>query len=171
VTEDRRLRAEALFAAHGRAVLAYARRRASSTVADEVLSDVFVVAWRRLDDLPQDPRPWLLACARSSLANHRRAERRRLRLIERLATVVPAQAVCVSDGGLMAAALASIKEGDREALLLTAWEGLSAAQAAAVLGCSPEAFRKRSERARRRLASALQSSGDDATPLAREVLE
>jgi RNA polymerase sigma-70 factor (ECF subfamily) len=171
VAEDRRSRAEALFAAHGQAVLAYARRRAGSAVADDVLSDVFTVAWRRLDDLPADPRPWLLACARSALANHRRAERRRLRLIERLATVMPPQTRCVNDGGMLAGALASIKERDREALLLTAWEGLSVEQAAAVLGCSPEAFRKRTERARRRLASALRSSKEDVTAITREVLE
>lgn len=165
------MRAEALFAAHGQAVLAYARRRARSAVADDVLSDVFVVAWRRLDDLPPDPRPWLLACARSALGNHRRAERRRLRLIERLATVLPPPARGINDGGMVAGALASLKERDREALLLTAWEGLSVEQAAAVLGCSPEAFRKRSERARKRLASALRGSKEDATPITREVLE
>ena len=89
--DDPRSRAEALFAAHARAVLGYARRRASAATADDVLSDVFMVAWRRLDDVPADARPWLLACARSALANHKRADRRRRRLIERLTTATTSE--------------------------------------------------------------------------------
>ena len=121
--DDRRSRAEALFAVHGGAVLAYARRRASAATADDVLSDVFLVAWRRLDDLPADPRPWLLACARSALANHRRADRRRVRLLGRLsaAGVAASTQIELPDGAL-ARALAVLTERDRETLLLTAWE-------------------------------------------------
>ena len=152
----RRSRLEALWAAHASAVLAYARRRAGATTADEVLSDVFLVAWRCLDEVPDDARLWLLACARRSLANHQRADRRRLRLSRRMvsAGASPTTLVELRDTTL-ARALATLSERDREALLLTAWEGLSGDQAAAVLGCSPQAFRVRAHRARKRLASAL----------------
>jgi RNA polymerase sigma-70 factor (ECF subfamily) len=169
--DERRVRMEALFAAHARAVLGYARRRASAATADDVLSDVFMVAWRRLDDVPVDARPWLLACARSALANHRRADRRRLRLSERVTTITPRQAPIALRDGPLAVALATLSERDREVLLVTAWEGLSGERAAAVLGCSPEAFRVRSHRARKRLASALQAAERPATPTTMEVLQ
>lgn len=153
---NRRVRAEALFAEHSKAVWAYARRRADATVADDVLSDVFLTAWRRLDDVPDDARPWLLACARHALANHDRAARRSRRLVSRLtvAGASAAPALELPDDAL-AQALASLRDRDREALLLTAWEGLSGERAAAVVGCSPRAFRVRLHRARKRLAAAL----------------
>jgi RNA polymerase sigma factor (sigma-70 family) len=153
---DRSARAEALFEAHWRAVLGYARRRASYATADEVLSDVFMVAWRRLDDIPADALPWLLACARGALANHHRAQRRQLRLIGRLRPTVSDEPPITLDNGRLAGALARLRPRDREALLLAAWDGLTAEQAAAVLGCSAAAFRVRLHRARKRLAQALE---------------
>jgi RNA polymerase sigma-70 factor (ECF subfamily) len=79
-TDEPRSRLEALFRAHGRSVRAYARRRADPATADDVLDDVFVVAWRHLDTIPTDALPWLLACARHALSNAQRADRRRARL-------------------------------------------------------------------------------------------
>ena len=165
--DARRSRLEALFSAHGRTVLAYARRRTDHATAEDVLSDVFMVAWRRLDDMPADALPWLLACARGALANHRRAERRRLRLIARLRPTVADQLPGLSDRRL-ACALAQLRASDREALLLSAWEGLATEQAAVVLGCSPQAFRVRLHRARKRLALAL-AAPDAATPMTMEA--
>lgn len=167
--DERSARAQALFEAHWRTVLAYARRRASHATADEVLSDVFMVAWRRLDDVPAEALPWLLACARSALANHHRAQRRRLRLSARLRPTVTDEPPIALGDGRLAGALARVGARDREALLLSAWEGLSAEEAAAVLGCSPEAFRVRLHRARKRLAQALEpvelSAGATATKM------
>jgi DNA-directed RNA polymerase specialized sigma24 family protein len=61
---ERRRRLERLFVEHSAAVRAYAARRVAQGVVDDVSSDVFVVAWRRLEDMPEDALPWLLACAR-----------------------------------------------------------------------------------------------------------
>ena len=168
---QRRERLDALFAAHARAVLEYARRRTDHTSAADVLSEVFVVAWRRLEEVPEDALPWLLGCARRVLLNERRSERRRRRLLERLSAERPpnpAAAPRLSDGAL-AQALAALGERDREALLLTEWEGLSSRQAAAVLGCSLQAFWVRSHRARRRLAAELAAAGQPPTPLTLEA--
>jgi RNA polymerase sigma-70 factor, ECF subfamily len=168
--DDRRSCLEALWAAHASAVLAYARRRADQATAEDVLSDVFTVAWRCLDDVPDDARAWLLACARRSLGNHRRAGRRSLRLLSRLAeTSAPAAPPVKLGDGTLAQALATLSEHDREALLLTAWEGLSGERAAAVLGCSPQAFRVRAHRARQRLASALRAAEATPTPTTLEA--
>ncbi|MGD0981624.1 MAG: sigma-70 family RNA polymerase sigma factor [Solirubrobacteraceae bacterium] len=156
----RRAQVETLFAEHARAVLAYARRRTDYATASDVVSDVFVVALQRLEDVPpSDPLPWLLACARRVLLNQRRGQQRRTRLFERLAANAPRlQPEHELSDGALASALATIGERDREALLLTAWEGLTAEQAARVLGCSTQAFWVRSHRARKRLAAALENN-------------
>jgi RNA polymerase sigma-70 factor (ECF subfamily) len=151
-----RLRLEALFVRHAPAVLAYARRRTDRVSADDVLGEVFVVAWRRVADVPDDARPWLLGCARRVLANQRRGERRRAALSDRLAAVGgrPVVTLELCDGAL-ASALARLSERDRETLLLVVWEELSSERAAVVVGCSPQAFAVRLHRARKRLSRAL----------------
>ena len=153
---ERRQRLETLFARHAAAVRAYAARRVPAAEVDDVTSDVFVVVWRRLDDVPDDALPWLLACARRVVANRRRASQRQAALRARLSrepggTVIPSMA----GGSPIRDALASLSAGDREVLMLAAWEGLEANRAAVVIGCSPRAFAMRLHRARRRLAKAL----------------
>jgi RNA polymerase sigma factor (sigma-70 family) len=154
--DEGKARLEMLFAEHAASVLGYARRRSDLTTADDVLSEVFALAWRRLDQIPADARPWLLACARRVLANTRRGERRRGALIARLTTVAPRGEVQGEAGtGAVVQALAALGERDREALILVAWEGLSSEQAAAVLGCSRHTFSMRLHRARKRLRDAM----------------
>lgn len=155
MSEFERRRVEALFVAHARAVRAYAARRMPPGDVDDVASDVFVVAWRRLDDVPDDALPWLLACARRVIANRVRSSRRQTALRHRLGlerAVLPE--VTVADSGL-AQGLSTLSTEDREALMLTAWEGLDHRRAAVVMGCSPRAFSMRLHRARRRLAAAM----------------
>jgi RNA polymerase sigma-70 factor (ECF subfamily) len=166
---------EAMFLEHADAVLAYARRRTDPDTAQEIVAEAFTVAWRRLDDVPEPALPWLLGVARRSLANARRASSRQHALALRLvhepagATEDPMSEV---DAQVSArAALARLSSPEREAIELLAWEGLSPAEAATVVGCSRGAFAVRVHRARRhlrRLASeALEPSGSApaATPL------
>jgi RNA polymerase sigma-70 factor (ECF subfamily) len=156
------LRFELLYAKHAPAVKAYALRRTDSSVADDIVAEVFVVCWRRFDQVPADPLPWLLAVARRVLSTQRRGERRRGALTERLAETVAAglhEAPRSADGAL-AAALARLGDADRELLLLIAWDGLSPAQAAEVLGVKPTTVRVRLLRARRRLTLALAREGE-----------
>lgn len=151
-----RERFEDLYVAHGAAVLAYARRR-SPTTAEDVLSEVFLVAWRRLEELPDDPRAWLLGVARRTIATHRRGDGRRLALQQKLASEAePAlTATGDEDNTPVRRALLELSEKDREALLLIAWEGLAPGDAARVLGIRRGTFNVRLHRARRRFASAL----------------
>ncbi|MGH8947086.1 MAG: RNA polymerase sigma factor, partial [Acidimicrobiia bacterium] len=63
----------------------YLRRRAPAHDAEDILSEVLLTVWRRIDDAPTDnPLPWCYGVARRALANHRRGDRRRLRLVSRL---------------------------------------------------------------------------------------
>ena len=116
-----------------------------------------MVAWRRLDDVPEDALPWLLGCARRVIANQRRTTRRRDALVERLRTVgVSHDEEAIGSSGELRRALGALSESDREVLMLIAWEGLKPAQAAIVVGCTERAFAMRLHRARRRLAGELE---------------
>jgi RNA polymerase sigma factor (sigma-70 family) len=157
--DDRRVAFEKLFAAHYWAIRAYVRRRGPSSAVDDIVAETFLVAWRRFDSVSEDPLPWLFGVARRILANQHRTERRRGALAARLRGVnlgselgwePPAEM-----SGELAAAMASLSEREREALLLVAWEGLEPGRAARAAGCTPAAFRVRLHRARRRVAAQL----------------
>ena len=164
-----RERFELLFDRHRRAVLGYALRRVEQPAdAADVLAETFLVAWRRLDDVPAGSAalPWLLAVARRVLANQRRGARRRGGLAERLrgelTSLLPVRAAepaaaAAGERGRLAAALARLTESDRELVLLVGWEELEPAQIALVLGLTPEAVRSRLHRARARLREALEA--------------
>jgi RNA polymerase sigma-70 factor (ECF subfamily) len=150
----------ALFRQHYASVSRYVRRRTAAENVDDVVSDTFLVAWRRLDAVPRDDAlPWLLGVARNVMATQRRGLRRREALRVRLMTTAEPDVVDrVEADAPVLAALATLREKDREALMLVAWDGLRPSEAAAVLGQSPQAFRVRLHRARRRLGSALERS-------------
>lgn len=157
---DRARRLEALFVEHSRAVRAYVLRRIDPATADDVVSEVFVVAFRRLDEVPAEPLPWLLATARRILANHRRGVGRRDAAATHLARLSPGawHDETLAGSGVIAG-LARLSDRDREVLLLVAWEDLDPASAAMVLGCSRATFAVRLHRARRRLAAAMAQTG------------
>jgi RNA polymerase sigma factor (sigma-70 family) len=156
VEPDRARQLEALFAEHARAVRAYALRRIDPSTADDIVSEVFVVAFRRLEEIPDEPLPWLLVTARRLLANHRRAVGRREAATAQLTALHAnvARGDIVGESELLGA-LARLSERDREILLLVAWEELDPTSAAEALGCSRATFAVRLHRARRRLATAM----------------
>jgi RNA polymerase sigma-70 factor (ECF subfamily) len=156
--QNRTERFEALFRAEYRAVADYIGRRAEPDVVDDLVNEVFLVAWRRLERVPAEPRAWLLAVARNAIGTHIRGARRSRALAVRLTVteVDWTQPPPKVDSGEMAAALAGLPEKDREALMLVSWDGLSPSEAAVVLGERPASFRVRLHRARRRLARAIE---------------
>jgi RNA polymerase sigma-70 factor (ECF subfamily) len=143
-----------VFDAHFRAVSAYALRRTTPAEAEDVVAETFLVAWRRLDELPEDPKAWLLGVARRVLANQRRAAGRRRALVDRVASEAVRSESAASIPPVLQA-LSRLSERDREALLLVAWEGLSTIEGATAFGSSPTAFKVRVHRARRRLRTEL----------------
>jgi RNA polymerase sigma-70 factor, ECF subfamily len=143
-------RFEQLYAEHADAISAYVRRRAPEDAVDDVVSDVFLVCWRRLDDVPENALPWLYAVARNTLANERRRRGRQ----HHVSVDVAYEPEPVGDSAL-AAAFAELSDRDREVLRLVAWEGLPLRDAAVVLDCSAVACRVRYHRAKSRLAARL----------------
>ncbi|HEX2312195.1 MAG TPA: sigma-70 family RNA polymerase sigma factor [Thermomonospora sp.] len=151
-------------------VWAYAVSRAGRQAADEVVSETFAIAWRRLADVPEPPLPWLLGVARNVLRDGHRAAVRRESFAAELRSwgTAPEGDVAekVTERLAVLRAMAEIPEDDREILILVAWHGLRPREAARVVGCSPAALRVRLHRARKRLTRALD---DPAPPAARPV--
>jgi RNA polymerase sigma-70 factor (ECF subfamily) len=164
-------RFEGLFRDHHVAVVAYVRRRAPQDAVDDIVGETFLVAWRRLDHVPAEQLPWLLAVARNVLATHHRGVVRRRALTLRLgragsgqAEPPPADRLETGDDARLTAALARLAPKDREALTLIAWDGLQPHEAALVLCESAGAFRVRLHRARRRLRGLLEERPEPARP-------
>lgn len=137
----------------------YLRRRAPAHDAEDVLSEVLLTVWRRIEDAPaDDPLPWCYGIARRALANHRRGDRRRLRLVGRLGAEPvnyhPDSADLQPDPDLTQA-LRSLPLADQELLRLWAWEQLEPREIAVVLGLTANAATLRLSRARKKLAEIL----------------
>ena len=148
-------RFEAVFRANLARVRSYVARRTNEGVED-VVAETFTIAWRRLDDLPAEPLPWLLGVARRQLANQRRAERRRYRLARRLEHETPRFVITATGdprADAVRAALSALRDCDREVLLLVERDDVSREDAARVLGVTRAQVRVRLHRARRRFAA------------------
>jgi RNA polymerase sigma-70 factor (ECF subfamily) len=165
---DGRARFEEIYDAYSGLILAYAARRTLDPEdALDVVSETFIVAWRRVEELPpaDEARLWLFGIARRILANRHRGIARRVRLDERLAAELATRPIDGEespwsvDGELILAALSALDERDRELLTLLAWDELSRSEMAAVLGTSTANVRLRIHRARKRLERELDALG------------
>jgi RNA polymerase sigma-70 factor (ECF subfamily) len=166
-----------LYDRYYRNVLGYALLRAEQSVAEDVASETFMVAWRRFAELPDPPLPWLLGVARNMLAKQRDSRHRNRILVERITAMTTLQdhviwdvADHVVNRDRALAALTSLREEDVEVMALTAWHGLSPDEAAVVMGCSPRTYNVRLHRARKRLSEALHVEPAKARPRSRTAL-
>ncbi|MGI9529344.1 MAG: RNA polymerase sigma factor [Acidimicrobiia bacterium] len=162
--QDGDTRFEALYRAHARDVLAYCARRTSRDEASDAASEVFVVALRRIDDVPRgdEALPWLYAVAANVVRNRSRSERRRLRLTRKLSSRPQRsvagpepQVVRNEEHAELMQALEKLPEKDREVLRLVEWEGLSREQVADMMFVSRAAIDQRISRAYKRLGRTL----------------
>lgn len=159
-----------LYDEHFSAIAAYVARRVSTDQTD-VIAEVFTVAWRRLDQLPESPedRLWLFAVARHAVARQARSQRRRWLLGARLAAqpAGPAATESAALPDLVRLAVERLGPAERELVRLVYWEGLTHREAATVLGCSENAVALRLRRARERLRQDLPPPGPAThTPIA-----
>lgn len=168
-----RARFEELFAAHYGDLMRYATRRVGADEAGDVVSSTFMIAWRRLTDVPADKsRAWLYGTARKVIANELRGRERRERLGRRTGAHADAatgdHAGPVTEQLRIRQVLGELAPRDQELLRLTEWEGLDTDEVAAVLGCSRAAVKVRLHRARRRFADRL-TAADSADEVAHVV--
>lgn len=162
MTDDRAERFRALFARTYPDVLRFVQRRAHPSHAEDVAAETFLVAWRRLDDIPAGPqacRAWLFGTARRCLLNARRGADRQAALAVRIAGAAPPGTIAEPDGLAdrldLVAAWGRLSPTDQEVLALAVWEDLPSPEAGQVLGISGGAYRLRLSRARRALTRAL----------------
>lgn len=170
MTDAEQARFRALYTANFRDLLTFALRRCEEPEdASDVVADTFLVAWRRIDEVPlgQEGRLWLYGVCRRTVANHSRGDQRRNRLGARLRSTLqavyePDHAGTVETSVAMRQAMARLRPMDREVLELTAWEGLEPVEIALVLDLPARTVRTRLSRARCRLRQLL--SGDASPP-------
>jgi RNA polymerase sigma-70 factor, ECF subfamily len=150
-TRDRRFRALADDATP--AVSAYLRRRLYPLPLadlDDLVEEVLLVLWRRLDDVPLDASlPWAIGVARNVLRNAQRKYRRQevgLHQVRPIGDEAAAEDQVIADEGVRVA-LAALSDDDRELVMLHAWDGRSAAEIATIFAITPNAAAVRLSRA------------------------
>ncbi len=144
-------------------VLAYCARRVSRTEAEDVASEVFTVLWRKLDTIDDETlAPWLYGVAYRTITNRWRGKSRQRKLNQRLSGLgdqpvdsVDTVVVRREQDRRVLQSIERLKPADQEVLRLSAWEELTAAQIAEVVGCSASAAEQRLHRAKKRLAKVI----------------
>jgi len=153
---------------HEVAVHGFLARRAGRQVADDLLGEVWTRAFAGragFDPAHADARPWLYGIARNVLRAHWRASRGGGRrpgeevtdpwdeVIDRLDSAARAKPLI--------SAVRALPAEERDVLLLVAWEQLTPAQAATMLGIPQGTARSRLHRARTALRPVLAGPGPD----------
>ena len=164
-----------LFDRHAPHIHRYLARRAGRQVADDLVAETFLTAFAKRDryDLSySDARPWLYGIATNLIGQHRRDEARQYRIrrgavtepevpdhADRVAAGVTAQAT----RALLDTALAALPAGDRDVLLLIAWEQLTYQEVSRALAIPAGTVRSRLHRARTKVRQVLAGTGAAAT--------
>lgn len=173
-------RFEAIFDRHFAEIDRYLARRVGAQLADDLVAETFVVAFRsraRYDANAPNARPWLYGIAANLLRRHWRTERRRLRAYARTGAdpltfaefdEVERRLDALASGPALAAALAALKPRDREILLLFAWADLGYEEIATALTIPVGTVRSRLSRTRARVRNLLEPNGQVAVERATE---
>lgn len=165
---EARQRFTTMYRGHHRAIERYVQRRAPEVDIADVVAEVFATAWRRFDDVDADnPLPWLYGVARRVLANELRRRARAGRLTDRVILHLPDPAEDHADTvvarSVFDGVIRQLKDQEREAVMLVAWENLGMRDAAEAAGCRPSTFAMRLHRARQHLRTLLDAA-DQITP-------
>jgi RNA polymerase sigma factor (sigma-70 family) len=156
-----------LFRRHAAGIARYVARRIGQDAADDVVADTFLAAFAnrgKYQSSQPDARPWLYGIATNLTGRHRRAEIRQYRayartgvdpVTEPFTEQVDARVSASAARRALAAALAKLPAGQRDALLLVAWGQLTYEQAALALSVPVGTVRSRLSRARSTIRWAL----------------
>ena len=162
-----------LYERYHRRVYAYCRRRTSHDHAEDAVADTFLIALRRIHDIPEgdDALPWLFSVAYRVLGHQWRGAFRRSRLQQKLGSLgvafvnAPDDYIVVrQESQTVLEALSNLQPRDQEILRLSVWEELSHDQVAKTLGINVDAAKKRLSRARARLTSEYQRMTKNSHP-------
>lgn len=149
-----------LYERYHRFVASYCARRVSRDRVEDAVAETFLIAWRRLEDIPAGDAEirWLYGVAYKVVGRQWRSHSRIGRLRGKLEAVgidpvpIPEDVVVAGDESRRVLdALQRLSSLDREVLQLAAWEELRHAEIAKVLGIRPDAVRQRIHKAKKRL--------------------
>lgn len=158
-----------MYEEHYADIRSYCLRRLSVEAANDAAAEIFIVAWRKIDEVPQgaEARLWLFAVARNTVAHQYRSRSQTSRLrskLEQTAVRSPAGAsaedvvVRRSQDRAVLEALGRMKPDDQELVRLKMWEELSHAEIGEVFGISAHAVDMRMQRVGKRLARLLSAT-------------
>lgn len=158
-----------LFARNHGHLHAYCARRTNRDQVDDAVSDIFMVAWTRIDELPASSElPWLYGVAYRVLSHQRRSNRRYRNLVTRVADTVrgsspgpEVEVLRTEERRLVLDAASNLRPIEQEILRLTLWEELSHAEVAISLDMTVDAVKQRASRARRALTHEFRRLTDD----------
>lgn len=149
-------------------VLAYLLHRTDPETAQDLVQEVFIIAYRRTSKITEPVLGWLFGTARRVLSNQRRGQLRQSTALERLTATLPRHTGQVDQPERLRRAFldatAKLSAADQETLLLSCWYDLTPAEAAAATECSPKTYAVRLHRARQRLAAHLSADNDRLDP-------
>lgn len=160
VVPSRDERFRRLFDAHNRELHAYCLRRLPVDDANEAASEIFLVAWRRTERIPEgdEARLWLYGVARNVVRNWERSGRRHSRLVAKVGSFAEnrgedpdVQIVVREEHREVFDAIATLGDTDQDVIRLKLWEGLSNAEVGAVLAMTDRAVEARYARAIKKL--------------------
>jgi RNA polymerase sigma factor (sigma-70 family) len=169
-----------VFDRHFGAIHRYLERRIGTDGADELAAEVFRIAFEQrghFRPLHESALPWLYGVATNLLLKRRRSERRHLRALIRLEASADRHSIldgaeerldARSTRAQLLEALGSLPKGDRDVVVLVAWEDLSYEEVAAALDVPIGTVRSRLNRARRRLRELLSATGNEPVTMTRE---
>lgn len=151
---------EGVFREHHASLRRYALRRVGEHAADDVVQAVFVVAWRRREEIPEEVLPWLYGVAWHEVLKAKASAGRLERLRGRLTAIrseqrVPDMQDVVADAAWAQEFLSTLSPTDSELLRLVAWEDLDVTTAAHIVGLKPGTAHVRLHRLRRRVTARL----------------
>jgi len=156
---------------HAATLLRFLGRRAGAKVAEGLVGELFRIAFERrktFDVSRATALPWLYGIGSNLLLKHRRGEARRLRASARIAAGLEADrraSAAALDARVLfsrvAAAIEALPDGEREALLLFAWEEISYQSVAEALELPIGTVRSRLNRARAHLRELIKPNGKD----------
>jgi RNA polymerase sigma-70 factor (ECF subfamily) len=175
---DEESRFAEIYREYGKLLHAYCARRTLASQSADAVSEVFLVAWKRIDQVPPGAAalPWLYSVAYRVVSHHWRSKARSRKLVSRLSGLAQAEPPTPElillrreeDQCVMKAA-SRLRPIDQEILRLTLWEELPLADVALVLDLHPAAMKQRAYRARRALAVEYQRLTKDRPPAARKA--
>jgi len=147
---------EELYRTTVRDLFAYVERRSHGD-AEDLVAEIYAVAWKRQADLPTAMfrRAWLFGVARilvAADARHRAQEGAAHLSAANLAAASDTEVQESDAAAVVRLAMAELSASDREVLQLVEWERLTAAELAVTLGVRPGTARVRLHRARQALA-------------------